>query len=153
MKALGGRRGAPRRPAPPAADIAPPPDPAAVTLFAPPIGGATHWVSAAFEHYMWHMATPEFLAAAGELLLAGRRGDLAIMCAEALWWRCHRSMVADFVVYAGDEVIHLQPQRTAHGAVVGDRLARYDPEVLAAWDHYLAAFGDDSFGGRRFAGR
>ncbi len=94
---------------------------------------------------MWHMASDEFLAAAGELLLAGRRADLAIMCAEALWWRCHRSMVADFIVYAGGEVVHLQPERTSHRAVAGERLARYAPEVLAAWDRRLAAGGGDPF--------
>jgi hypothetical protein len=88
---------------------------------------------------MWHMATPEFLAAAGELLLAGRRTDLGILCSESLWWRCHRSMVADFVVYAGGEVVHLQPARTLHSAAIGDRLARYAPEVLSAWDDWLGA--------------
>ena len=117
VPALGGRRGAPRRPVPPA---------------------ASRWRSPGFEHYMWHMATPEFLTAAGELLLAGRRTDLAILCSESLWWRCHRSMVADFVVYAGGEVVHLQPARTPHSAAIGDRLARYAPDVLAAWDDWLA---------------
>ena len=116
VPALGGRRGAPARPTPPA---------------------ERRWRSPAFEHYMWYMATPAFLAAAGELLLAGRRTDLAIMCAEALWWRCHRSMVSDFVVYAGGEVVHLQPTPTLHSAAVGDRLARYAPAVLAAWDEWL----------------
>jgi len=101
------------------------------------------WESEGFENYMWHMASAEFLAAAGELLLAGRGGDLAIMCAEALWWRCHRSMVADFVVYAGGEVVHLQPERTVHSAAIGDRLERYAPEVLAAWDRYLGTLDDD----------
>ncbi|HUK77559.1 MAG TPA: DUF488 family protein, partial [Thermoleophilia bacterium] len=66
-----------------------------------------------------------------------RRADLAILCSEALWWRCHRSMVADFVVYAGGEVVHLQPARTLHSAAIGDRLSRYAPEVLAAWDDWL----------------
>jgi uncharacterized protein (DUF488 family) len=102
------------------------------------------WQNESFESYMWYMATPAFLAAAGELLLAGRRTDLAIMCAEALWWRCHRSMIADFVVYAGAEVVHLQPGRTAHSSVSGERLGRYAPEVLAAWDRYLADGGHTS---------
>jgi hypothetical protein len=75
------------------------------------------------------------------VLLAGRRTDLAVMCAEALWWRCHRSMIADFVVYGGGEVVHLQPQRTPHGTVSGERLGRYAPEVLAAWDRHLAGGG------------
>ena len=156
VKALGGRRRAPRHPAP---DAAPPADPvttsrtsraadlalpvdSAIALFSPPVGGAPRWTAEGFENYQWHMATPEFLAAASELLIAGRRVDVAIMCAEALWWRCHRSMVADFVVYAGGEVIHLQPERRAHSAVIGDRFARYDPGVLAVWERHLAGLRD-----------
>jgi len=132
-KALGGRRRPPARPA-----AVPPAQNAAPTLFPPAPHTAPRWESEGFENYMWHTASAEFLAAAGELLLAGRRTDLAIMCAEALWWRCHRSMIADFVVYAGAEVVHLQPERTPHSAVSGERLGRYAPEVLAAWDRHLA---------------
>ncbi len=141
VRELGGRRRAPARPAPPApagARDSAPPDGAPLTLFAAPAGPEPRWRSEGFENYMWHMAGDEFLTAAGELLLAGRHGDVAILCAEALWWRCHRSMVADFVVYAGGEVVHLQPERTVHSAVIGDRLTRYAPEVVAAWDSRLA---------------
>jgi hypothetical protein len=53
-------------------------------------------------------------------------------------------MIADFVVYAGAEVVHLQPGRTAHSSVSGERLGRYAPEVLAAWDRYLADGGHTS---------
>ncbi len=145
-KRLGGRRGP--RPAPPAqppaaavvppgpnAGAAAPPraapaPPGQTTLLPPPREG---WRNEAFENYMWHTATGEFAAAAGELLLAGRRRTVAIMCAEALWWRCHRSMIADYLVSAGAEVVHLQPERTPHAAVAAERLERYDPEVLAAW--------------------
>lgn len=169
VRELGGRRRAPARPAPPPAPAAAPPDGTAahdgalpqpvapegspptpvappdsvpLTLFAAPAEPEPRWRSEGFENYMWYMAGDEFLAAAGELLLAGRRGDLAILCAEALWWRCHRSMVADYVVYAGGEVVHLQPERTAHSAVIGDRLTRYAPEVIAAWDRRLALTKD-----------
>ena len=145
VRELGGRRGAHARPAPLAPVAAPPdaapPDAAPLTLFAAPAELQPRWRSEGFENYMWHMASDEFLTAAGELLLAGRRGDLAILCAEALWWRCHRSMVADFVVYAGGEVVHLQPERTVHSAVIGERLTRYAPEVVAAWDRRLALAG------------
>ncbi len=143
-KALGGRQAAPHHGAPSRGEITPPDGGGAPTLFAAPPGGAASWQSEGFSNYMWYMAGEEFLAAAAELLQAGRRGDLAIMCAEALWWRCHRAMVADFVVYAGGEVVHLQPRRTLHSAVIGDRLARYAPEVVAAWDTYLAAPGSTS---------
>jgi uncharacterized protein (DUF488 family) len=62
----------------------------------------------AFAGYASHMRSPGFLAAVDTLLagLAGAR--TAVMCAESLWWRCHRHLVADFVVLArGTPVLHL----------------------------------------------
>jgi hypothetical protein len=58
--------------------------------------------------YAGHMRTPAFLAAVDQVLaLASARGT-AVMCAESLWWRCHRRMLADFVTAArGVPVRHL----------------------------------------------
>jgi uncharacterized protein (DUF488 family) len=58
--------------------------------------------------YAGHMRTPAFLAAVDQVLsLAGAQGT-AVMCAESLWWRCHRRMLADFVTAArGVAVRHL----------------------------------------------
>ena len=58
--------------------------------------------------YAGHMRTEAFLTAVDQVLaLAGARGT-AVMCAESLWWRCHRRMLADFVTAArGQEVRHL----------------------------------------------
>jgi uncharacterized protein (DUF488 family) len=58
--------------------------------------------------YAGHMRSPSFLAAVDQLLgLAEVRGT-AVMCAESLWWRCHRRMLADFVTAArGAGVRHL----------------------------------------------
>jgi len=58
--------------------------------------------------YAGHMRTPAFLTAVDQVLaLAGGRGT-AVMCAESLWWRCHRRMLADFVTAArGMPVRHL----------------------------------------------
>jgi uncharacterized protein (DUF488 family) len=58
--------------------------------------------------YAGHMRTPDFLTAVDQVLtLAGRCGT-AVMCAESLWWRCHRRMLADFVTAArGVPVRHL----------------------------------------------
>jgi uncharacterized protein (DUF488 family) len=58
--------------------------------------------------YASHMRTPAFLTAVDQVLaLAGARGT-AVMCAESLWWRCHRRMLADFVIAArGTPVRHL----------------------------------------------
>lgn len=87
------------------------------------------------------MTTQEFFAAADELAELGGRDDVAVMCAEGVWWRCHRSMIADYLVVAGSEIVHLQPQPTRHVQAIGDRLGRYDPEVLAAWRRHLGAYG------------
>jgi uncharacterized protein (DUF488 family) len=97
------------------------------------------WHEEGFSNYQWHMTTEEFFAAADELAVLGSRVNVAIMCAEAVWWRCHRSMIADYLVVAGSEVVHLQPRPTPHAQAMGDRLRRYDPEVIAAWRRHLEA--------------
>src|SRR6478736_1313775 len=53
------------------------------------------WRNASFRGYADYMQTPEFAAAIDELLERGRHGDAAIMCAEAVPWRCHRSLIGD----------------------------------------------------------
>src|SRR5271165_77768 len=55
----------------------------------------TGWRNASFRGYADYMQTPEFGAAVSELLNAGSHERAAIMCAEAVPWRCHRSLVAD----------------------------------------------------------
>ena len=55
-----------------------------------------------FRGYAGHMRTEDFLAAV-DMVLAEASTDLtAVMCAESLWWRCHRRLLADFVVAARD---------------------------------------------------
>jgi uncharacterized protein (DUF488 family) len=61
-----------------------------------------------------------------------------MMCAETLWWRCHRSLIADYFVWRGLEVVHLQPELNRHSHVIGDRLSRYPSEVIAAWREWQA---------------
>jgi uncharacterized protein (DUF488 family) len=67
----------------------------------------TAWHNASFQGYADHMASAEFAAGLDELLdfASGRRTTL--MCAEAVWWRCHRSMLADLLRVRGIEVIHI----------------------------------------------
>ncbi|WP_079064383.1 DUF488 family protein [Streptomyces sp. NRRL F-4489] len=61
-----------------------------------------------FAGYAAHMRTPDFVAAVDELLAEAAAERTAVMCAETVWWRCHRKMIADFVVLArGIEVRHL----------------------------------------------
>jgi uncharacterized protein (DUF488 family) len=68
----------------------------------------------AFRGYAGHMRTEEFRAAIDELLqsadgqTAADGGATAVMCAESLWWRCHRKLIADFLTLArGAAVSHL----------------------------------------------
>jgi uncharacterized protein (DUF488 family) len=66
------------------------------------------WREDMFRGYAGHMRTGEFLAAADELLAGAELDSTAVMCAESLWWRCHRRLLADFVSAArGVPVRHL----------------------------------------------
>jgi uncharacterized protein (DUF488 family) len=63
---------------------------------------------AAFRGYADHMETPEFRDALEELVTDAEAGPTAVMCAESLWWRCHRRLLADAVVLlCGVPVEHL----------------------------------------------
>ena len=53
------------------------------------------------------METPEFKAALADLLVVSEEKRTAIMCAEAVWWRCHRSMIADQLCVQGVRVMHI----------------------------------------------
>ena len=68
----------------------------------------TGWRVAAFRGYADYMETPEFIAAFNELVSVGSERPTAIMCAEALWWQCHRRLVADALVAAGHDVVHIE---------------------------------------------
>jgi uncharacterized protein (DUF488 family) len=67
----------------------------------------TAWKNASFRGYADHMRTADFRQALDRLMEAGRRERLAIMCAEAVPWRCHRSLVADALTVRGVSVEHV----------------------------------------------
>ena len=68
----------------------------------------TVWRNEAFRGYADHMETKEFQNGIDRLLnLAGETGPTAIMCAEAVWWRCHRALISDFLKAHGVEVLHI----------------------------------------------
>lgn len=72
------------------------------------------WRNASFRGYADYMETPEFEAGIARLLqLASAAGPPAVMCAEAVWWRCHRALVSDYLKVRGVEVRHiLGPDKT-----------------------------------------
>jgi uncharacterized protein (DUF488 family) len=68
----------------------------------------TAWRNASFRGYADYMETEQFHTGVERLLdVATEAGSTAIMCAEAVWWRCHRSLIADYVKARGVEVIHI----------------------------------------------
>ena len=67
----------------------------------------TAWRNAAFRGYADHLASEEFGEGLSELLDLARRRRTAVMCAEAVWWRCHRALIADVLKSRGIEVIHI----------------------------------------------
>jgi uncharacterized protein (DUF488 family) len=71
----------------------------------------TAWRNAAFRGYADYMSTAEFARGLEQLLDLASRARTVIMCAEALWWRCHRSMIADALCVRGVEVVHIMDAR------------------------------------------
>ena len=68
----------------------------------------TAWRNASFRGYADHMETEQFGRGIERLLeLASRVGPTAIMCAEAVWWRCHRALISDYLKTCGVEVVHI----------------------------------------------
>jgi uncharacterized protein (DUF488 family) len=68
----------------------------------------TAWRNESFRGYADYMETQEFREGVERLVdLAGKIGPTAIMCAEAVWWRCHRALVSDFLKVRGIEVMHI----------------------------------------------
>ena len=95
------------------------------------------WRVPAFQAYADYMDTPSFRGALSVIEEMARRGpSLALMCAETLWWRCHRRLISDALEVDGFDVVHLlgsgrtQPH-ALHPALRLDDQRRpvYDKEV------------------------
>jgi uncharacterized protein (DUF488 family) len=67
------------------------------------------WENDAFRAYADYALTPEFGAALAELTATAGDKVTAVMCAEGLWWRCHRRLIADRLVAGGWTVHHIGP--------------------------------------------
>ncbi|MFV0360229.1 DUF488 family protein [Tropicimonas sp.] len=82
------------------------------------------WENDSFHNYADYALSMPFREALDALIGEGRQRRLALMCAEAVWWRCHRRIIADYLIARGDEVFHimgegrLEPARLTAGAIV-----------------------------------
>ena len=97
----------------------------------------TAWRNASFRAYADHMETEEFQKGIERLLaVAGEAGPAAIMCAEAVWWRCHRSLISDYLKWRGIGVMHIldanktQPHPFTSAAHIVDGKLTYKRESL-----------------------
>lgn len=65
------------------------------------------WINQSFHNYADYALSAEFRLGLAQLLELGAERRCAIMCAEAVWWRCHRRIVADYLLLGGLSVFHL----------------------------------------------
>lgn len=89
---------------------------------APDLNG--FWDNRSFHNYADYALTESFGAGLDRLTTLGRQQRCAMMCSEAVWWRCHRRIVADHLLVRGEEVFHLmgkdgiEPAILTKGALV-----------------------------------
>jgi len=70
------------------------------------------WENESFHNYADYALTAVFREGLGALREIAQRQSAAIMCSEAVWWRCHRRIIADYLIHAGLPVLHIVgPQR------------------------------------------
>ena len=67
----------------------------------------TFWQNQSFRNYADYALTNEFQRGFARLRAFGRQAPCAVMCSEAVWWRCHRRIIADYLLFAGESVIHI----------------------------------------------
>jgi uncharacterized protein (DUF488 family) len=98
----------------------------------------TAWTVAAFRNYADYTETDEFAQGLGQLLAAAQQRRTAFMCAESLYWQCHRRLIADRLVVLGHCVLHIQTRERAvehhlpdFARVVGGRII-YDGKTQLA---------------------
>jgi uncharacterized protein (DUF488 family) len=74
----------------------------------------TAWRNASFRGYADYMRTPEFAAGLARLLELAAKKQIAVMCAEAVPWRCHRSLIADALLARGIQAEHIMSPTRRH---------------------------------------
>jgi uncharacterized protein (DUF488 family) len=116
----------------------------------PPLGGLrpkardippttnAFWRNASFHNFADYALSDVFHAGLAELRDAGARQRCAIMCAETLWWRCHRRVITDYLLNAGEAVFHILGPDQVEPATLTPAARATDPMTLV----YPAAIAD-----------
>jgi uncharacterized protein (DUF488 family) len=108
-----------------------------------PMSPNVGWRNSSFRGYADHMATTEFQSALDDLIAIGQRIATTMMCAEAVPWRCHRTLIADALVARGIEVRHILDAAT--NSHVLTRFGRVRNGLV----EYPGEEGDDLFSASR----
>ncbi|MBO0716004.1 MAG: DUF488 domain-containing protein [Rhizobiales bacterium] len=72
-----------------------------------PVSTNAFWQNQSFHNYADYAMSREFQSGFEELRELGHAKRCAVMCAETLWWRCHRRIIADYLLLAGETVFHI----------------------------------------------
>ena len=75
-----------------------------------------YWTNDSFRRYADYALTDDFAAGMAELREASHNARCALMCAEAVWWRCHRRIITDYLLQEGREVRHILGKARAEPA-------------------------------------
>ncbi len=102
------------------------------------------WQNASFHNYADYAMSPAFRSGLEHLRELGRERSCAVMCAETLWWRCHRRIIADYLLTAGESVFHILGPGHVEPARMTAAARAQPPGVLAYPAGEPAHFGNEA---------
>lgn len=89
-----------------------------------------YWENQSFHNYADYALSSEFQAGLEELEHLADERQTAIMCSEAVWWRCHRRIVADYLMLRGHEVFHLMGSEKVEPATLTPAARQQDRQLV-----------------------
>jgi uncharacterized protein (DUF488 family) len=88
------------------------------------------WQNSSFRNYADYAMTENFHQGLTELRELGHKRRSVIMCAEAVWWRCHRRIIADYLICAGESVFHILGDRVDRALLTPGAIGQSDGTVI-----------------------
>jgi uncharacterized protein (DUF488 family) len=88
------------------------------------------WQNRSFHNYADYAMSQGFRGGLGRLIEIGKETPAAIMCSESLWWRCHRRIIADYLLARGEPVAHILPGGEVKPAQMTEAATRGPDDVL-----------------------
>lgn len=108
------------------------------------------WRNRSFHNYADHALSDEFRQSLEKLLALGDEDRSAVMCSEAVWWRCHRRIIADHLIARDRQVLHvmspgrIEPASLSEGATVREDLSVIYPGGEPSTGSAVTAAGEPS---------